>query len=199
MQLIFKRSGLRIAYTQGFNPVPKMTFTPPLPMGFGSEGELLDIVFTESYDITESLRRLQEVKLDGLEWISAEPVPMRSPAIGAILESADYAVTIDDATQSLMDAVVAQAVQTWQSSEIMNVEADGRNKLIQRDLKRTVQHFTAEKLASGYRFSLRVSLKENEYLNPVTALGLLLPLPADVFAVAARMSVQLTPTPALTA
>ena len=84
MQLIFKRSGLRIAYTQGFNPVPKMTFTPPLPMGFGSESELLDVVFTQPYNLQDTLKRLQEIPLQGLEWLAVEEVPLRAPALSLI-------------------------------------------------------------------------------------------------------------------
>ena len=39
----FLRAGIRLAYSQGFNPHPKMSFGPPLPMGYTSDAEYMDI------------------------------------------------------------------------------------------------------------------------------------------------------------
>src|SRR5690606_33558809 len=41
-----RRAGLPVAYSQGFHPLPKMAFGPPLPVGVESEAEFVDITFT---------------------------------------------------------------------------------------------------------------------------------------------------------
>ncbi|MBA2725436.1 MAG: DUF2344 domain-containing protein, partial [Actinobacteria bacterium] len=59
--LIFERSmrraGLPIAYSQGFTPHPKIAFGSGLPLGYGSEVELLDVELTESLDPAELIER----------------------------------------------------------------------------------------------------------------------------------------------
>jgi len=40
---LFKRANLPIAYSQGFNPHPKMSLTSPLPLGFRSEADYIDL------------------------------------------------------------------------------------------------------------------------------------------------------------
>ncbi len=40
---IFRRAGIDVAYTRGFNPQPRMTFTPALPLGMEAEAEFVDV------------------------------------------------------------------------------------------------------------------------------------------------------------
>ena len=37
------RAKLPLAYTQGFHPTPKVGYAWPLPLGWGTKGELIDI------------------------------------------------------------------------------------------------------------------------------------------------------------
>jgi radical SAM family uncharacterized protein/radical SAM-linked protein len=43
----FRRAGIKLHYTQGFNPVPKASFSPALPVGTESLAEYLDIDLIE--------------------------------------------------------------------------------------------------------------------------------------------------------
>ena len=42
-----RRARLPLAYSQGFNPQPRLNLAAPLPLGFTGSGELIDIWFTE--------------------------------------------------------------------------------------------------------------------------------------------------------
>jgi radical SAM family uncharacterized protein/radical SAM-linked protein len=44
----FRRAGVKMQYTQGFNPVPKASFSPALPVGTESLAEYLDIDLIEA-------------------------------------------------------------------------------------------------------------------------------------------------------
>ena len=51
----FKRAGIRLAYSQGFNPHPKMGFAQPLSLGYESmdeyiEFETVDEILAAEYD-----------------------------------------------------------------------------------------------------------------------------------------------------
>ena len=45
-----RRAGIRVKYTEGFNPKPKITFGPPIPLGFESAAEYADVTLSD--DIT---------------------------------------------------------------------------------------------------------------------------------------------------
>jgi radical SAM family uncharacterized protein/radical SAM-linked protein len=44
-----KRSEIPVAYSEGFNPHQKVSFGPPLPVGYTSEAEYFDMVLTEPF------------------------------------------------------------------------------------------------------------------------------------------------------
>ena len=55
----FRRAGVKLHYTQGFNPVPKASFSPALPVGTESLAEYLDIDLIELItDVDEFLHCL---------------------------------------------------------------------------------------------------------------------------------------------
>jgi radical SAM family uncharacterized protein/radical SAM-linked protein len=55
----FRRAGIKMHYSQGFNPVPKASFSPALPVGTASLAEYLDVDLREA--ITDELSFLQRM------------------------------------------------------------------------------------------------------------------------------------------
>jgi len=66
-----RRAHLPIAFSEGFNPHPLLTFALPLSVGYTSECEILEIVLTESVPSEEIVERLNNVLPDGVRVISA--------------------------------------------------------------------------------------------------------------------------------
>lgn len=60
MQRIMVRAGIDIRYTEGFNPQPKMVFTPPLSIGVESLCEFVDIKINSPMATDEIKKRLSE-------------------------------------------------------------------------------------------------------------------------------------------
>lgn len=56
----FRRSGVLIKYTQGFNPKPKMEFAHPLSLGIKSKVEILSITLSSKIETEELLSRLND-------------------------------------------------------------------------------------------------------------------------------------------
>lgn len=44
---IIRRASIKVSFTEGFHPRPKFSFSPPLPVGFDGERELLDLKLEE--------------------------------------------------------------------------------------------------------------------------------------------------------
>lgn len=58
MQRALKRASIPVWYTQGFNPHMYMTFALPLPLGYDSECEVMDLRLTTKMDFNQLIHRL---------------------------------------------------------------------------------------------------------------------------------------------
>ena len=76
MSRIIMRSGIPIWYTEGFNPHPYITFALPLPLGFESDYEIMDIkVEDDNITYNEICDRISDVCPEYISIIcAAEPV-----------------------------------------------------------------------------------------------------------------------------
>ena len=96
--LIFERSarraGLPLQYSKGFSAHPKIAFGSGLPVGYGSEVELLDLRLTEPLDPGTVVSRYNEGLPDGLRILGASALPPGSPSLGSLIAAADYRVTV---------------------------------------------------------------------------------------------------------
>ena len=56
---IVRRADISVSFTEGFHPRPKISFSPPLPVGFEGERELLDLRLEEpSFDIKNKINKV---------------------------------------------------------------------------------------------------------------------------------------------
>ncbi|MCP4546509.1 MAG: TIGR03960 family B12-binding radical SAM protein [bacterium] len=65
-----RRAGLRIAYSQGFHPHPRLSFSPALPMGMESDGEQVEIILYSDLPPAEVSERLQPTLPEGLQLLN---------------------------------------------------------------------------------------------------------------------------------
>ncbi|MDH3329090.1 MAG: TIGR03960 family B12-binding radical SAM protein [Desulfobulbaceae bacterium] len=77
LQLIFRvlvRAGIRVLYSQGYNPTPRVSFSSALPVGIESEAEYFDIeLATAIGDIENTIERLNRELPDGMKVFTLEP------------------------------------------------------------------------------------------------------------------------------
>ena len=86
-----RRSELPLAFTQGHHPHLKMSFGPPLPLGYRSRAEVFDLEFSRppAIDLAE---RLNAVLPDGLRVLAYRPILFKIPSLMSELEGASYRV-----------------------------------------------------------------------------------------------------------
>jgi radical SAM-linked protein len=79
----FRRAGVKMQYTQGFNPVPKASFSPALPVGTESLAEYLDIDLIETIqDEAEFLHDINAQLPEGITIQSVADVPDKKAGVG---------------------------------------------------------------------------------------------------------------------
>jgi radical SAM family uncharacterized protein/radical SAM-linked protein len=102
LQMALRRSGLPVAYSQGFNQRPLFKFGPPLSLGVCGDHELLDIAFVKQVPDWEA--RLNEHLPDTVRVLGSEIIgPVVPESIDKSVDRHDYHVVIptdgDDAPQ----------------------------------------------------------------------------------------------------
>ena len=90
---VLARTGLRMAYTLGYNPTMKVSMGIALPLFAESEGELIDIEILDNYTEDE-LKEIISPKLpDGAEIVSIKPVERYCTAVEIEAQWAEYRIT----------------------------------------------------------------------------------------------------------
>jgi radical SAM-linked protein len=90
--------GLAPAYSEGFNPHPKMSLAAPLSLGFESVSEYLEFETTADFDPTEAIKHLNEFLPEGLTVTSLEAKPANvTKSLAALVTSSVYEVILSNA------------------------------------------------------------------------------------------------------
>lgn len=88
----FRRAGIDLAYSQGFNPHPKMSFAQPLSLGYDAEGEYLEFETGEPVSKTRLLERLPEHLPEGISITACGTIPKGQKSLAAKVYAAEYEV-----------------------------------------------------------------------------------------------------------
>ena len=90
----FRRAGIRLKYTQGFNPKPILAFTPALALGVEGLQEAVDFQLGEPTAPELLVRRLNGVLPEGIVVITIDHAKKSDPSLSADVTAARYRVTL---------------------------------------------------------------------------------------------------------
>jgi radical SAM-linked protein len=90
----FRRAGLPLAYSQGFNPRPRFQIAAALPVGVIGRAELMDLWLAEPLGDAEAAARLRATLPGGLEVLAVEEVELRAPSLQSQMLAAGYRATV---------------------------------------------------------------------------------------------------------
>ena len=117
-QKAVRRSGLKIAYSQGFHPHQIMSFASPLGVGITSEGEYMDMELTADYTPQEIVDALNSAMVEGFTVLSARILPepengrKRETAM-SLVTAADYLITVKENDTFLGTKSLEELNEAW--------------------------------------------------------------------------------------
>lgn len=126
-QKIFRRAGIPIAYSEGFNPHQIFSIAAPLSLGVASEGEYLDLKLREEMPLQQLMNNINSVCPEGIAIKDAVVLGDKDKAGMAAVQMASY--KIDGA----IDALDLEGFLSKESIVIMKKTKKGRMKEL--DLK----------------------------------------------------------------
>jgi len=104
-QRAFRRAGIELAYSEGFNPHPRIALAATLPLGVTSEAELMD-VFTVKNITPHSFMTLANSHLPpGIEIVQVCHVPLELPSLQSRVRLAEYSVSVKGKAEEVSHAI----------------------------------------------------------------------------------------------
>jgi radical SAM family uncharacterized protein/radical SAM-linked protein len=74
----FRRAKLPLAYSQGFHPMPRLSFGQALPLGLSSLGEWIDVQISDWMNAEQIKKQLPKELFPGSEILAVSEVPLNS-------------------------------------------------------------------------------------------------------------------------
>jgi len=130
-----RRAQIEVAYSEGFNPHPKISFGPPLPVGVEGQREFVDLDLklppdtSEKAFLEETVKKLQKQLPEGIELIDYAIRPQGDKALMAVLNLARYRTTVPF-LKALTTAEIEEACGNWLAkSEVIGIRLQKGQKI----------------------------------------------------------------------
>lgn len=161
-----QRAGCRVEHSRGFNPHPKIVFSPPLPVGVESQAEVVDIPFLETSGplrLGEVFRRLKASLPEGLRPLAGWELPAGELSAANALAASVYEIHLppeDGRDRGALERAVGCAL----ASSSLTLERERKGRTVQLDARPSISHFS---VARGPR--LLLTLRSSEGAAPKVA------------------------------
>lgn len=160
-QRAFKRAGLPLTHTQGFNPRPSVSIALPLSLGAESHCELLDFDLESSVPLEDIRNRLNAALIDGIRVREVYDNGAKIKYL-ALLQSRltlEYDGGIPAGAESAIGQLFAR--------ETLVLEKKNRNGVTQQDIIPMIRNLEISRISEG---ELRLDVLhccQNPSLNPM--------------------------------
>jgi len=188
-----RRAGFPVAYSQGYNPAPRLSFSHALPVGTESLAEFVEAEFFPPVPPADIERKLPPFLPPGIAVREARQVPPGAPRISEFDLSCRYAILPIPPHGMPVEITPERAEAAWRSfldsrEFPMTVTREGSRSEI--DLKTLVSNF----LVNGDGFFITIVHGTGKGARPLDAAGTILgsSFPPDRFS-AKKLSAELVP------
>lgn len=113
---VLRRSGIPMAYSEGFSPHPRISLAAPLPIGVTSEAELMDVVTDRAVSPYFFMHNTKRQLPRGIEVFEVLQVPLTSPSLQAQAQFIDYRVS--DRSDKNMDEIQGAIAAVLQAEKL---------------------------------------------------------------------------------
>ena len=138
-----RRAGLKLQYSQGFHPQPRIQIANPLPLGIIGERELIDIWLVDEERPTEIVLRINKGLPEGMQVTNIEQVEETGPSLPKQIDASEYRVDLLDPAYSA-DNLVKIAEEMLSKDNLPRV----RNRKAY-DLRPLIQDLSVQETEEG--------------------------------------------------
>lgn len=159
MHKVLIRTRLPVWYSEGFNPKPKMVFSPPLSIGVQSLSEFLDVRITKTVDTESVIKLFNENLTDELCVLDAYYPTSKLSDIAWY----SYKITLKSDSAS---ADLAERLNKFVKRDSVIVEKKSKNGIKELDIKPLIHSFDAGFKDGLIHVNATLSADPSALLNP---------------------------------
>lgn len=146
---IIRKTGIKLAYSQGFNPHPKMSLALPLALGYTGKNEILEIETTEEYDTVCIAQMLNDSMPEGIKILAVGTIErpeenQRNRTIASQVYAADYMIEVPLGSAEFSDISACAKRFSEQPSIITQKIQKKTGKPVETDIKPLINSISAE-------------------------------------------------------
>ena len=147
------RAGIQLAFSQGFNPHPKIAFGPALSVGMESEAEFLDMETDPFIDLLQATKDLNHSLPDGVRILESRIIPKKAPSLSGSISRYIYEVGIPAEHAKESGAKIKELL----AKQSVIVEKEGK----QKDIRPGIESIVAK--GSGL---LEITIQDSDKARP---------------------------------
>lgn len=190
---VLRKAGLPVAYSEGFHPAPRLSFSPALPVGTESAAEFLEAELFLPVAADDAKRRLIPSLPRGISLAEVRSVSPGSPRLSAFDLSCVYEilpVLPRRWPEGVTPGAVERAWEAFRASDAFAAAAEREGRRVETDIRGIVTGF----LMNNDGLFITIVQGAGKGVRPLDAAAALLgvPLPPDRFD-ARKVSAALIP------
>ena len=155
-----RRANLPISYSLGFHPHQKVAFGPPLPLGFISESEFLDMQLEQPFS-PALLNELDRALPPGFKILETKNILSKTQSLSSIINCASYAVDlpvpIDEIELKIKSILERDNLKVTRITKMEEKEIDIRYNIFE---------LQPEKTDTGTSLKMILRLQATDYARP---------------------------------
>ena len=166
-QRAFRRAGLDIAHSNGFNPHPKLSFALAMSVGLMSYSEYGDVVLTRDIDLMEFTKRLNAALPEGLKVVEARKIPQGKTSLSASLTDSRYRIEVA-LEDGIDEASLSDILNTYKSlDEVILEKRNKKGKLVPKNIRPFIKDIRVLSVQEGNAvLELRLKYLEQQSVKP---------------------------------
>lgn len=135
------RSGLNIAFSQGFNPTMKVSMGVALPLFIESECELVDIEIYDDLKSSDLQLKLEKVLPQGCKILNIEKIDKKAKSIDNTVQWAEYEIKLFDGTLHKLKDLYYNMNKVLSSDEILLTKKNKKGFLKTTNIKPAIKSY----------------------------------------------------------
>ncbi|WFD11522.1 TIGR03936 family radical SAM-associated protein [Tepidibacter hydrothermalis] len=168
LQRILRKAGIKVAYSQGFNPHPKISFGQALSLGVISYGEYIDVELEDIIEAEEFMTRVNNALPDGIKIQKAKFIDKTTTkSLSSSISHGSYLISMNINSDIEVEDIKTKVDEFMKLDEIINIKKNKKGKLKEvniRPLIKTVKVVSLEE--NILTLNMLVSTGSSANLNP---------------------------------
>ncbi len=156
-QRALRRADIKVAFSQGFNPHPKISFGPALIVGATTEGDYMDIDLEEDISPEEFRKKMNKVLPPGIEIVESYEVELND-ALSTKIKGAEYILQVN-VKKSIK--YIQNKIEEFMRKDIIEIEKESKSGRKMVNIRPCVLELKVIEEAEDYlKFYIKLKLEE---------------------------------------